>query len=88
SHAKAVQVYRELELPGEIGVVLNLTPSYTRNDSEEDKKAAWYADLLFNRSFLDPLVKHEFPKELCEILAMHDCLPEIKKADVDLITDS
>lgn len=34
------------------------------------------------------LVKHEFPKELCEVLATHDCLPEIKKADVDLITSS
>lgn len=88
AHAKAVQLYRKLELPGEIGVVLNLTPSYTRNNSDEDKKAAWYADLFFNRSFLDPLVKHEFPKELCEALATHDCLPEIKKADVDLITSS
>ncbi len=88
AHAKAVHLYRKLELPGEIGVVLNLTPSYTRNNSDEDKKAAWYADLFFNRSFLDPLVKHEFPKELCEALATHDCLPEIKKADVDLITSS
>jgi len=69
-------------------VELNLTPSYTRNNSDEDKKAAWYADLLFNRSFLEPLVKHEFPKELCEVLAIHHCLPEIKQADVDLITAS
>lgn len=38
AHAKAVQVYRQLALDGEIGVVLNLTPSYTRNDSVEDKK--------------------------------------------------
>ena len=53
AHAKAVHLYRKLELPGEIGVVLNLTPSYTRNNSDEDKKAAWYADLFFNRSFLD-----------------------------------
>ena len=38
AHAKAVHLYRKLELPGEIGVVLNLTPSYTRNNSDEDKK--------------------------------------------------
>ncbi len=49
--------------------MLNLTPSYTLTDSDADKKAAGYADLFFNRSFLDPLVKHEFPKALCEILA-------------------
>ena len=62
AHAKAVTAYRELALAGEIGVVLNLTPSYTLTDSDADKKAAGYADLFFNRSFLDPLVKHEFPK--------------------------
>ncbi|WP_458018853.1 family 1 glycosylhydrolase, partial [Klebsiella pneumoniae] len=45
-------------------------------------------DLFFNRSFLDPLVKHQFPKALCEILAAHDCLPEVTKADVELITGS
>ncbi|HEI8866333.1 TPA: glycoside hydrolase family 1 protein [Serratia odorifera] len=88
AHAKAVKCYRDLKLNGEIGVVLNLTPSYARSDSEEDQKAAWYADLLFNRSFLDPLVKHQFPTALCELLASHDCLPEVDKADVTLITDS
>jgi 6-phospho-beta-glucosidase len=88
AHAKTVHLYREMALPGEIGVVLNLTPSYTRNDSLEDKKAAWFADLLFNRSFLDPLVKHQFPKELCEILSEHHCLPDVSAADVALITSS
>lgn len=88
AHAKAVKCYRELALPGEIGVVLNLTPTYTRSDSKEDATAAWHADLLFNRSFLDPLVKHQFPKELCELLITHDCLPEVTKSDVALITDS
>ncbi|MDT1843297.1 glycoside hydrolase family 1 protein, partial [Acinetobacter baumannii] len=53
AHAKAVTAYRELALAGEIGVVLNLTPSYTLTDSDADKKAAGYADLFFNRSFLD-----------------------------------
>lgn len=85
AHAKAVTAYRELALAGEIGVVLNLTPSYTLTDSDADKKAAGYADLFFNRSFLDPLVKHEFPKALCEILAAHDCLPTTSKDDAALI---
>ncbi|PWW06964.1 glycoside hydrolase family 1 protein [Mangrovibacter plantisponsor] len=88
AHAKAVRIFRETVPNGEIGVVLNLTPSYPRSDSDADKKAAWYADLLFNRSFLDPLVKHEFPKELCEILATHDCLPEMQAGDAHLITSS
>ncbi len=39
AHAKAVTAYRELALVGEIGVVLNLTPSYTLTDSDADKKS-------------------------------------------------
>ncbi|WP_058911489.1 glycoside hydrolase family 1 protein [Entomohabitans teleogrylli] len=88
AHARAVAVFREMALPGEIGIVLNLTPSYTRSASPEDRQAAWYADLLFNRSFLDPLVKHEFPKALCEILASHQCLPQASQAEIAEIVGS
>ncbi len=85
AHAKAVTAYRELALAGEIGVVLNLTPSYTLTDSDADKKPPGMPTCFFNRSFLDPLVKHEFPKALCEILAAHDCLPTTSKDDAALI---
>lgn len=33
-------------------------------------------------------MKHQFPKELCEILVANKSLPEVAKADVDLITSS
>ncbi|MGB2079334.1 MAG: glycoside hydrolase family 1 protein, partial [Vibrio sp.] len=51
AHAKTVLAFKAQNqfADSKIGVVLNLTPSYTRNDSEEDKKAAYYVDLLFNR---------------------------------------
>lgn len=85
AHAKAVLAYHDMTLDGEIGVVLNLTPSYTRNDSDADQKAAWYADLLFNRSFLDPMVKNTIPEELCQILRDNDIMPEFSTAEVDEI---
>jgi 6-phospho-beta-glucosidase len=44
-------------LRGEIGIVLNLTPSYPRSQNPADVKAAHHADLLFNRSFLDPVLR-------------------------------
>ncbi|MFC1235306.1 glycoside hydrolase family 1 protein [Vibrio sp. F74] len=89
AHAKAVHAFNRLGLKKtKIGVVLNLTPSYTRNDSEEDKKAAWYADLLFNRSFLDPMVKNEFPKVLCDVLEEHGVTPESTQTERDAITSA
>jgi len=76
AHAKAVEAYRKLNLGGQIGIVLNLTPSYPRSENAADKKAAHVADLFFNRSFLDPTVKGEYPAELVEILREHDMIPE------------
>lgn len=89
THAKAVNAFNKLNLENsKIGVVLNLTPSYTRSDSKADKKAAWYADLLFNRSFLDPMVKNEIPQELCDVLKEQGVIPETTQQELDTITSA
>ncbi|MBY5944701.1 glycoside hydrolase family 1 protein [Photobacterium rosenbergii] len=85
AHAKAVLAFREMACEGHIGTVLNLTPSYTRDDREEDKQAAHYADLLFNRSFLDPMVLNYYPEELCQILKHHDLMPEVAAEEMAAI---
>lgn len=96
AHAKAVHIFKQFEFKeSQIGVVLNLTPSYTRSDSDEDKQAAYYADLLFNRSFLDPMVKNELPEDLCQLLDKNNLTPEsehrvherecIKSAQIDFL---
>lgn len=91
--AVAVDIYKEGNYSGEIGMIVNLTPSYPRSNSEEDLRAANIADLFFNRLFLDPAVKGEFPEELVELLRKDNVLWEstveelnlIKKATVDFI---
>lgn len=87
AHAKAVQAFRCTKScdDSQIGIVLNITPSYTRSDKEEDIQAAWYADLLFNRSFLDPMVNNQIPEELCEIFRHHQITPSVSKTEIDLI---
>lgn len=85
AHAKAVIEYRKLNLSGQIGVVLNLTPSYPRSRSEEDLKSAYMADLFFNRSFLDPMLKGEFPIDLCKVLKTHSLTPNIESEELNEI---
>ncbi|MGF9860101.1 glycoside hydrolase family 1 protein [Priestia endophytica] len=85
SSAKAIQVYKELNLDGKIGIILNLTPSYPRSQHSADLKASNIADVIFNRSFLDPSVKGEFPDELVSILKEEGFMPVIEKGDLDLI---
>ncbi|WP_234976406.1 glycoside hydrolase family 1 protein [Vibrio quintilis] len=85
AHAKAVKHYRDLNLDGQIGIVLNLTPSYPRSQNPADLKAANIADLLFNRSFLDPAVKGEYPQALVDLLRQHDQLPDCTPEDAVLL---
>ncbi|WP_265459670.1 glycoside hydrolase family 1 protein [Enterococcus sp. HY326] len=87
--AKAIEAYHAMNLPGEIGIILNLTPSYPRDEANpEDVKAAKIADAFFNRSFLDPAVKGEFPEELVTILKELDMLPEIQAGDLETIKNN
>lgn len=87
AHAKAVKAYRELNQAGQIGIVLNLTPSYPRSDNPADVKAAHLADLFFNRSFLDPAIKGEYPEELVELLRTYEQLPRCDFADKALLEE-
>lgn len=74
--AKAIKAFREgnFNKDAQIGIVLNLTPSYPRSNSERDLKAAEIADLFFNRSFLDTAIKGEFPDMLVKLLSDEEVL--------------
>ena len=94
AHAKTVNLFHELfenEKDKKIGIILNLTPTYPKDNSIENLQAAKIRDLLFNKSFLDPIVKNEFSNELISLLRAHNLLPEfnsneiveIKKSKID-----
>lgn len=87
--AKAIKVYRDLNLDGEIGIVLNLTPSYPRDaNNPEDVKAARLADAFFNRSFLDPAIRGVFPEDLVSLLKDLDYLPDYTAEELAIIKEN
>lgn len=87
--AKAIEVYHEMDLGGEIGIILNLTPSYPRDpENPKDVQASIMADAFFNRSFLDPAVKGEFPAELVSVVKELDMVPEIQAGDLETIREN
>ena len=87
--ALAVKTYHELNQGGVIGIILNLTPSYPRDATNEaDVKAARYADAFFNRSFLDPAVLGVFPEELVEVVRELNILPEYQAEDLTTIFEN
>nr|WP_074037852.1 glycoside hydrolase family 1 protein [Exiguobacterium profundum] len=85
SSAKAIEAYRDMGQSGQIGIILNLTPSYPRSQHPADLSAARIADAMFNRSFLDPSVLGTFPQELVEVLKSEDAMPQMETGDLELI---
>lgn len=86
--AKVIQLYKSLNLPGKIGSILNLTPAYPRSESEEDLKASKFTDDFFNRSFLDPAVKGEFPESLVKVLKDEGVLWDSTLEELEIIKNN
>ena len=86
SHGAAVRLFREMKLPGEIGIVLNLSPRKPASDLPEDLAAAVRNDGNNNRWFLDPLFKGSYPKVMMEYYESKNIkLPNIWEGDMELI---
>jgi beta-glucosidase len=65
AHGWAVQAFREESLDtARIGLTNILTDIVPASDSPADAEAAQRADVFFNRWFLDPVVRGEYPEAL------------------------
>lgn len=88
AQAKTVAVYKQLNLDGEIGTILNLTPVYPRSSYPADLEASKMCDLIFNKSFMDPSVKGEFPKELVDELRLNALTPDCSQEQLLIIKNN
>ncbi|MGC8971110.1 MAG: GH1 family beta-glucosidase [bacterium] len=68
AHGLAIEAYRALGIKGQIGITLNLTPMHPASNKEEDILSANKMDLMWNKWFLDPILKGSFPQEFIDIL--------------------
>jgi beta-glucosidase len=64
SHGRAVEVLREHAPDARCGIVLNLMPVHPATDSDADRDAARRLDGTFNRWFLDPLFRRNYPEDV------------------------
>lgn len=86
--AKAIERFRNHDLDSKIGIVLNLTPAYPRSQNPSDLKAAKIADLFQCKSFLDPAIHGQYPKELVEIVSQYDLIPEYNAEELEIIKNN
>lgn len=94
ANALAIEQFREcqkakkINTDGKIGIILNLSPTYPRSQNEADLKAAKIADLLVNKSFLDPAVKGRYPQELIALIERLGAMPKIQRSDLKIIKEN
>ncbi|MGX7350763.1 hypothetical protein RU97_GL000524 [Enterococcus canis] len=81
AHVAAVEAFRQVMPKGQIGIILNVSPAYSRSDEPADLKAKENADLLNIKSFLDPAVFGTVPEKLVTLLAENELLPVTEAAD-------
>ncbi len=67
SHGKVVELFRKMNLSGEIGITLNLTPVKVASDSYEDAIGANNFDGFINRWFLSPIFKKSYPMDMVNL---------------------
>ena len=68
AHAKIVNLYKSMNLGGEIGIVHALQTVYPYSDTPGDKHAADLQDALENRLYLDGTLAGEYHKETLSLV--------------------
>lgn len=89
ANAKAIELYRSLQLKGQIGIVLNVNPGAAWNaNNVADVKAANFQDILINGLFLDPLYKGKYPQMAMDSLAKYNPSFQPSASDLTLIAQN
>ncbi|WKX02753.1 glycoside hydrolase family 1 protein [Candidatus Mycoplasma mahonii] len=85
AHLRSVELFKEMNLKSEIGIILNITPVIPRSDTEEDINSAKWASLFQYRSFLDPIIKGEFPQEIINHAKQNGYMWEMTNEEINII---
>jgi beta-glucosidase len=84
SHGLALQTMRSLDLPAELGIVLNQAPIHPATSSAADAASARLDDGLLVRWYMDPLLRGCYPDDVLHHLG--DDAPHIESGDMALIS--
>jgi beta-glucosidase len=86
SHARAYPVIHANSSDAKVGIVCNLAWSDPATDSEDDLAAVQVVDGFYNRWFLDPLFKGNYPEDMADLYDMlSPGAPEILEGDMEAI---
>ncbi len=64
AHAAAVPVLRQNSPASQVGIVINILPTFPASGSLYDRHGSLIADAYLNRWYINPLAGRDYPKEL------------------------
>lgn len=88
AHSLAVQEFRNIfgtKSNKQIGIILNLTPSYPKNLAIRNIKASMLRDLIFNKFFLDAVIKGKYPIKLIKFLTKEKLMFPVHGDDANIL---
>src|SRR6185503_9956121 len=86
-HGLATQRMRaEAAGPIDLGITLNLSPATPATDNELDRAAAWHADGLGTRIYLEPLRYGRYPSDVVDALRTRGIELPVRPGDLETIS--
>jgi beta-glucosidase len=83
AHGLSVPVIRRNSPDSQVGITLNFSPADPATNKPEDLAATSIYDGWFNRWYLDPLYRQQYPADLMELYS--DAMPDIQPGDMETI---
>lgn len=85
SHGLAVDAFRSLAPKGaQVGITLNLVPTYAATESDADRLAAARLDGFQNRWFLDPVFRGRYPEDIFSLYAAMMPMDHVRAGDLEV----
>ncbi len=87
AHGAAVRAFREMNLPGKIGIALDLSPVNPASDSKEDTLAAQIAMDTSQYYYYHAVVNGKYPQVALDAFARLGFQPPVNEGDMALISE-
>jgi beta-glucosidase len=85
SHGLAVAAHRASGVRGEVGITLNMLPTYPQSETDADRRAAVLSDGYTNRWYLDPVLRGAYPADLLAYFGERFALDWIADGDLERV---
>ncbi len=83
AHGLSVPLIRRNSAEAQVGITLNVSPAEPATDKPDDMAATVFYDGWFNRWYLDPLFRGQYPADLLSFYSAF--MPEIQPGDMETI---